>query len=296
MTKPIKYSEIFSSFQGEGNYTGHLTEWLRFFTCNLQCNGFGQHDPMDESTYDLPYENVNVDDYKTLEELPVFSKGCDSSYSWSKKFKHLQREGTIEQIADRIIDGMKSKYNPKGLFSHGDRHMCFTGGEPLMKLSQVAIVELINEFRFRDNLPSSFTVETNGTQVLSEDLKTLISTLEDEGIEFFFSVSPKLRSVSGEYSDKAIKPLVVAQYYDSSIAGQLKFVCDGTDRAWAELEEHLATFRAAGVNYPVWVMPVGATVEGQELTAATVAKDAIARGYQIAARVHTYVFGNMIGT
>ena len=35
------YSEVFHSIQGEGHYTGRPTVWLRFFLCNLQCNGFG---------------------------------------------------------------------------------------------------------------------------------------------------------------------------------------------------------------------------------------------------------------
>ena len=43
--KEYLYSEIFKSIQGEGTYTGVHTLWLRFFMCNLQCNGFGQQDP-----------------------------------------------------------------------------------------------------------------------------------------------------------------------------------------------------------------------------------------------------------
>ena len=40
--KKYYYSEIFHSIQGEGEYTGVPTAWIRFFLCNLQCNGFGQ--------------------------------------------------------------------------------------------------------------------------------------------------------------------------------------------------------------------------------------------------------------
>jgi len=36
------YSEIFDSIQGEGEYTGYPTAWLRFYLCNLQCNGFSK--------------------------------------------------------------------------------------------------------------------------------------------------------------------------------------------------------------------------------------------------------------
>ena len=78
------YSEIFYSVQGEGHYTGVPTAWLRFFLCNLQCNGFGQEDPTDESTYKLPYKDIDVSQYNTMEELPVFEYGGASSYSWAK--------------------------------------------------------------------------------------------------------------------------------------------------------------------------------------------------------------------
>lgn len=63
MSKEYFYSEIFHSVQGEGKYTGLPTAWLRFFLCKLQCNGFGQKDPTDESTYKLPYQDINPDDY-----------------------------------------------------------------------------------------------------------------------------------------------------------------------------------------------------------------------------------------
>ena len=50
--KKFYYSEIFHSIQGEGHYTGVPTAWIRFFLCNLQCNGFGQIDPTNPDTYE----------------------------------------------------------------------------------------------------------------------------------------------------------------------------------------------------------------------------------------------------
>jgi organic radical activating enzyme len=43
--KTIRYSEIFYSFQGEAEMAGKPTVWIRFFGCNLECNGFGQEHP-----------------------------------------------------------------------------------------------------------------------------------------------------------------------------------------------------------------------------------------------------------
>ena len=60
------YSEIFKSIQGEGHYTGVTTVWLRFFGCNLECNGFGQKDPTNPDTYILPYKDIDLIDIANL--------------------------------------------------------------------------------------------------------------------------------------------------------------------------------------------------------------------------------------
>ena len=62
------------------------------------------------------------------------------------------------------------------------------------------------------------------------------------------------------------------------------------------MEGVIAQMRSAGVKWPVWVMPVGARSEEQEATAGEVAARAFKRGYNVAARVHVYLFGNAIGT
>ena len=77
MEQTVLYSEIFKSIQGEGHYTGVPTTWLRFFGCNLECQGFGQDDPTDPSTYKLPYLEHDLIDVKTVEDLPVWKYGCD---------------------------------------------------------------------------------------------------------------------------------------------------------------------------------------------------------------------------
>lgn len=292
------YSEIFYSVQGEGHYTGVPTAWLRFFLCNLQCNGFGQEDPTDESTYKLPYKDIDVSQYNTMEELPVFEYGCDSSYSWAKKFRGLQRKGTPEEIAQRITESMKNEHNPKGLFQHPSglhQHMCFTGGEPLMKHGQECSIKVLREFRESGNQPASVTYETNGTQTLSDEFCAFFRNRGLHAGELFFSISPKLWHVAGEKADKAINPEIVKEYYKLTKNGQLKFVLTPHKEAWDELESAVHAFRDAGVNYPVWVMPVGATVEGQKLVDGDVAKMAFERGYNVAARVHTYMWGNLIG-
>ncbi|MBK93518.1 MAG: hypothetical protein CMP33_04610 [Rickettsiales bacterium] len=291
------YSEIFHSIQGEGHYTGVPTAWIRFFLCNLQCSGFGQIDPTNPDTYDLPFLDYDVSQVKRVEDLPVWEKGCDSSYTWAKKYKHLMGQETSTVLANKIVDILKTDSNPEGKFLHPvtnqTQHLCFTGGEPLMVTGQAASVGIYEELERQGNLPSSMTFETNGTQKLKDEFKDWAKRIKEE---VFFSCSPKLFTVSGEQTKKAIIPEVVAEYREVSKAGQLKFVVGSEQRQWDEMEGAIEKYKALGVDWPIWVMPVGAREEEQTATAGEVAKMAFQRGYNVAARVHVYLFGNAIGT
>ena len=273
--KKYYYSEIFHSIQGEGHYTGVPTAWIRFFLCNLQCNGFGQIDPTDPEKYELPFEDFDVSSVERVEDLPVWDKGCDSSYTWAKKFKGLMGQETPSTLATKIIDIMKNESNPDGLFLHpvtGQRqHLCITGGEPLMITGQRATIGIYEELERQGNLPGSMTFETNGTQKLRPEFIDWVNRIDTE---IFFSVSPKLWTVAGE----------------------LKFVVGDSDEQWEEMESVIKQFKEVGVDWPIWVMPTGAREEEQTATAGAVAERAFKRGYNVAARVHVYLFGNAIGT
>ena len=292
------YSEIFRSIQGEGVYTGVPTVWLRLFGCNLECNGFGQKDPTDPSTYILPYQEIDLTDISVPEQLPVFKYGCDSSYSWSRRFNKIQRKGNPKEVADELYQ----------LMYDNRTHVAFTGGEPMMKAGQKNIVKVIEHLK--DNFTvdnhrgylTNVTFETNGTRPIIDELKELIkSDIIVHNTEYFFSVSPKIWSTSGE-KDR-ICPEIVKGYYDarntvpSNSSGQLKFVCNGTNDSWNEIEDAIKQFRDAGVYWPIWIMPVGATEESQnEDRVAIIAEETMNRGWNVAARVHCYIWGNQIGT
>ena len=289
MEQTVLYSEIFKSIQGEGHYTGVPTTWLRFFGCNLECNGFGQDDPTDPSTYKLPYKDFDIIEVKNVEDLPVWKYGCDSSYSWSKKFAKLQHKETEEEVAKKLFDQM---YNQ-------NTHIAFTGGEPLMKAAQKKTVKILTEMerlcheKFGKRF-TNITWETNGTRPLETALQNYLMQFKDQ-VEYFFSVSPKMFNTSGEKD--AVCPEIVKEYYDlSDGVGQLKFVCNGTDASWNEIEESIVKFREAGVMYPIWIMPVGATEESQDELAKEITIQTMDRGYNVSARVHCYIFGNQIGT
>lgn len=306
---PITYSETFYSIQGEGYWTGVPSTWVRFFLCNLQCNGFGQDDPTDSSTYELPYKDFDATKIKVVTELPVWDKGCDSSYSWAKKFRHLQKHESAEQVVERLKGCLTNEHNPNGRYKHpmsGETaHLVFTGGEPLMRNAQRSAIEIMKEYRNkRPDGPSWVTFETNGTQKLTPEFKDYFSNRGTFTSKLFWSCSPKLWTVSGEKRSRAIKPKNLIDYdlvvhnhrkTDQIPAGQLKFVMGPKQEQWDELDEVIGLYREAGINWPVWIMPVGATVEGQELVDGDVATMAQARGYSVSARVHTYLWGNLIG-
>lgn len=306
MQKEYHYSEIFYSIQGEGHYTGVPTVWLRYYSCNLQCDGFGQKDPTDMSTYILPYKNVDAKAYKVMEDLPVWKYGCDSSYSWAKKFKHLQRKGTPELIANKLLGSIMTTYNPESLFDHPSGqpvHMCFTGGEPLMRHAQDCTIGVLEYFNSINNSPRFVTFETNATQQLTPSFSNFMTNWREQGREIFISSSPKLFNTSGETNKDAINPEILDSYCRLSKGhGQMKFVVNGKKDTWDELEHVVNEYRKAGVTFPIWIMPVSATLEGQTgelenyISAGKIAEETYQRGYNVSARVHVYLFGNVIGT
>ena len=293
----LKYSETFFSAQGEGSYVGIPSLWMRFFLCNLQCNGFGQEDPTNPDTYELPYETIDISDITNVIDLPVFDKGCDSSYTWAKKYKHLITDRSVGEAVNELTALL-----PHSKFIHPvtqqNAHMVFTGGEPMLKNTQPGMMHVIEEFKRRKNQPMNVTVETNGTKPISDEFAEWIQREYSnwaDGREWYWSLSPKLWSTAGEKNKKAIKPEVIGRYAEVSPHGQLKFVVNGTEESWKEVEEHTKAFRDAGCNFPVWIMGVGGTFEGLVQTEASIADEAIQRGYRYTSRVHVHIYGNAIG-
>jgi 6-pyruvoyltetrahydropterin 2'-reductase len=301
--KTIRYSEIFYSFQGEAELAGKPSVWLRFFGCNLECNGFGQDHPTQPDTHVLPFKTFDISTVTKLEDLPVWHQGCDSSYSWSAKYKKLVHNHTVSEIADLLMAQMVSQSNPLGEFVNPmtlqDTQLAFTGGEPM--LNQQAMIDIVRELAARNNCPRTITVETNATKPLSAELKDF---LENEfydigGRRWHWAMSPKMHTVSGEVD--AVLPEIIFQYAETPASSCLKFVMSGTAEAWDEMNRHMHDitrhFRSKDLYPPeFWIMPVGATKEQQELpTVADISMEAMRRGYNVATRNHCYVFGNTIG-
>ena len=215
----IRYSEMFYSVQGEGRYVGVPSVFFRTFGCNFECSGFGQprgnYIPISQMPHntDPKADPDHPEAYKTYDELPVSNIGCDTSASWSAKYKHLAAWDEVDTIAEKL-----TALTPEGKWTcdNGqDVHLIITGGEPLMWQKQIAA--LLKQPQFKDL--KNVTFETNTTHDLKPEFVESLMQLSfgaerdvENLIKFTWSCSPKLTS-SGEKGEEAIKPDVAAQYY-----------------------------------------------------------------------------------
>jgi organic radical activating enzyme len=277
----IKVAELFYSIQGEGRYMGVPSVFLRTFGCNFTCDSFGM--PRGEKSQER--HNIVVSNYKTYNELPLVSSGCDSYASWMPDFKDLSPMLTSEAIADRIMEILPHK-------RWEDEHLVITGGEPLLGW-QRAYPDLLDH-------PSmgrlkEITFETNGTQKLSPEFKQCLADWVWNGDEreITFSVSAKL-PCSGEKWEDAICPEVVCEYETVGTA-YLKFVI-ATDQDFTDAERAVQTFRDAGFKGHIYLMPVGGVESVYTLNAKNVALAAMKRGWRYSDRLQVPLFKNEWGT
>lgn len=283
----LKISELFYSIQGEGRFMGVPSVFLRTFGCNFTCSGFGM--PRGELSLEADTIAVNhtLKPYATYKDLPLVSTGCDSYASWHPTFKDLSPMLTVDAIVERIMEIL-----PFGEWR--DEHLVITGGEPLLGW-QRAYPDLLKHEKMRDL--KAITFETNGTQLLSTELKEYLWTwagIMGQGRSALtFSVSPKL-SVSGEAREAAINPDVVYQYEQVGFT-YLKFVVANEDDANEALEV-TKMYRSEGFRGPVYLMPVGGVESVYTMNNKNVALLAMKHGLRYSDRLQVPLFKNEHGT
>jgi 7-carboxy-7-deazaguanine synthase len=284
----LKISEIFYSAQGEGRFIGVPSLFLRTFGCNFTCGGFG----MARGTSSTERNVIKVEQYKTYNDLPLVSTGCDSYASWDPRFKSLSPLLSIDETVKQMLDVVPN--NNWQQLNGNNVHLVITGGEPLLGWQR----SYPNLLAHPDmaNL-QNITFETNGTQPLQADfLAYLHGWLHGSEVlidrELTFSVSPKL-SASGETWEDAIKPEIVASYEQVGTA-YLKFVIE-TPADFDEVDRAVAAYRAAGFIGVAYVMPVGGVVSVYDGNKFHIADEAMKRGYYYSPRLHVDLWGNSWG-
>lgn len=294
----LRYSEVFYSVQGEGRFVGVPSIFLRVFGCNFQCAGFGQERGNLIATDEMPYmtdpkaDKNHPEAYKSIEELPVTLVGCDSSASWAAKYKHLQKTQTVEEVFEEILKLLPNKsFTGK---NGQDIHLVITGGEPLLGWQRIW-PELMSRC-FVAGL-RNVTFETNGTQLVSNDLRDFFNEYaEGKQIHVTWSTSPKL-SISGEKKEEACNPqsLLSMNQINNSFLYTKFVVRDRTD--FDEVDEFVGEYNLAGVNLDaIYCMPEGAVLEQLCLTEKEVVEECMKTGYKFSPRLHLSLFGNAWGT
>ena len=145
-TYPI--AEIFTSWQGEGLWSGTRMTFVRLAGCNV-----GKMYPPER--YPEPGERL-IPALSTTENdlLPIYARQCTT---WDgRRFQcdtdyQMKERLTAKEIIDRVPEGVQ--------------HMCLTGGEPL----QFAVKRIFDAWMVRTDsaLRKSFHIETSGTREYS---------------------------------------------------------------------------------------------------------------------------------
>ena len=288
----IKIAELFYSVQGEGRYMGMPSVFMRTFGCNFRCKKFGR--PRDEEIVGANPEvaavMTRISEFKSYNELPLVSTGCDTYAAIYPEFKDLSPYRSPEEIVTDIMAMLPYR-------QWRDEHLVITGGEPLLAWQQIYPVLLSRPEMLR---LKEITFETNGTQLLYPEFRhfllnwTLNPTFGRRGPNALtFSVSAKL-TCSGESREDAIRPDVVMQYQEIGHT-YLKFVIAQEQDAEEALEV-LEIYRREGFTGDVYLMPVGGVESVYSLNNRRVAELAMQHGLRYSDRLQVPLFKNEWGT
>jgi len=288
-----EWSEVFMSVEGEAQYTGHPTAYIRFAKCNFKCKGFNNPDDLDDGKGYAPLE-FDPSNYKSLSELQPVEMGCDSQYAVNSTFKHMWHVGDEEDLASALVDVLPHKEwinNTTGLCTIAS----LTGGEPTLRAKTIPALLASKQLDGIQHL----LIETNCAVPLQQKFIDALSkwTLEVPTRKVTWSNSPKL-TASGECWKKAIRPeIAVMQNKVIRSEQYFKFVCGNSGEEFDEVQRAMDEYHAGGIprSAPVYIMPMSCTEAQQDNISANVADMCIDRGFIYCHRVHNSVYANAIG-
>ena len=242
-----EWSEVFTSIEGEGPYSGKPTAYIRFVKCNFTCNGFNNPTGVNVST--IQEMGFDPKEYDDLLKLPPITRGCDSIYSWDPKFSHLWHKGNEEALSQALIDVLphKSFVNP---YTKQRIILSLTGGEPTLRAKQIPT--LLKHPLLKD--VQHLLIETNCAVPLQWPFIGSLNEwlYADANRRLTWSNSPKL-SVSGEKWEDAIVPqiismqrMVTGERGERQVDQYFKFVCGPSDKDFNEVKKAMDEYHSQG--------------------------------------------------
>ena len=128
--KTLRYSEAFYSVQGEGNFIGTPSVFLRSFGCNFRCQGFGLPRGVKRKKYSdevRAFLDAGVlKNVHRFEDLPMVRTGCDTYASIYPEFKKYMMDRTVDEVVEHLLS-----LTPEGKWQMDngqDIHFILTGG------------------------------------------------------------------------------------------------------------------------------------------------------------------------
>lgn len=252
----INLVEHFFSFQGEGLYAGAPSIFFRFGGCNLGCVGFG------------------VEVHSPVDGSLLI--GCDSIKAvHDNHFKHTWQSLSSDDLI-AIVQEVESSLN-----YHPD--IVITGGEPLIHHTNIALIELLE---FAKSNFNRVTIETNATIKIDFEKYPIYKYPN-------FSMSVKLEN-SGEKYESRINPDAIEAILLNTHNSYFKFA---VDREYVHLKQNIE-IRSLTMKYPntpIYIMPVGESVEELKKSDISVIEFCKQFGYNYTDRTHIRVYNKRDG-
>ena len=246
---------VFYTLEGEGEYIGWPSVFMRLSMCNLTCIGF--------KSEDAPF-------------------GCDSYVSWSKKNKM-----TFEEIAQYF-----EKHGYHECLKQG-AILKLTGGEPFIQQKNLLEFVKFIHARWGFNDYSVGSEEEDNKPTLFIDFETNATIMPDpEWVESdkwacTFTTSPKL-SNNGDPADKRYKPEVLKYLVDHSAC--FKFVARQESDLDEVFEKYINNPEIGLPRNRVWVMPMCGSRKELTEVGPVVADICKKHGFKFSNRLHLQIW------
>jgi 6-pyruvoyltetrahydropterin 2'-reductase len=200
--------------------------------------------------------------------------GCDSIMAVNPSFSdewttYTQSIDLIRKIESCMIH--EHSYDEKP-------DIIFTGGEPLIHHRDKVMIETIQYFISRNY---NVWFETNGTINVDFEVYPIYKKVN-------FSISVKMKC-SGENIDKRWKPETVNNYLQNTENSYFKFVYGVSGDG-----DEIMTFLEMIPTYaPVYIMPLGATIEQLNANAKVAYEYAFNNSFRYSDRLHIRVYDDL---